>query len=144
MVGLDGIHHVSLKKFISAYPVIFGALIGIFIFLAIIVIVIWAPWIREGIDKHKFLFEAMWGTFALFAVSLNRFWPFRRRPDFWTILCTVLSLHFLALYLYTANFHDLTLGQLTVLMLAELFVIFSIVPWSTKHLSRVSRRGRLG
>ena len=133
---------MSLKKFISAYPLIFGALIGLVIFLAVFVMVIWAPWIGEGISRRKFLFEVIWGSFALFAVSLNRFWPFRRRGDFWTILCTIFSLHFLGLYLYTAYVHELTLGQLTVLMLAELLVIFSIVPWTTKRLSRVSRRGR--
>jgi hypothetical protein len=93
--------------------------LAFFIFLAIFVTVIWAPWVEEGIGRHKFLFEVVWGSFALLAVSLNRFWPFRRRADFRTILCTVLSLHFLGLYLYTAYVHDLTLGQLTVLMLAD-------------------------
>jgi hypothetical protein len=134
---------VSLKQFISVYPVIFGALVGLFIFLTILASAIWAPWIGEDIGRHKFLFEAIWGSFALFAVSLNRFWPLRHRSDFRTMLCTIFSLHFLGLYLYAAYVHDLTLGQLTVLMLAELLVIFSVVPWTTKHLSRVGRRGRV-
>jgi hypothetical protein len=133
---------VSLKKFISVYPVIFGALVGLFIFLTIVAMVIWAPWIAEGIGRHRFFFEVVWGSFALFAVLLNCFWPFRRQADFWTTLCTVFSLHFLGLYLYAAYVHDLTLGQLTVLMLVELFIIVSILRWSTKRLSRVSTRGR--
>jgi hypothetical protein len=133
-----------LRKFISTYPVTFGAFIGLFILLTIFVIVIWAPWIGESVSRHIFLVEAMWATIALFVVSLNRFWPFRRRRDFWTILCIIFSLHFLFLYLYTAHIHVLTLGRLTVLMLAELFLIFTIVPWSTKYLSRASRRGRAG
>jgi hypothetical protein len=133
-----------VKKFISTYPVVFGSLIGLFILVTIFVIVIWVPGTGESARRHKFLLEVVWGTLALFAVSLNRFWPLRRRSDFWTILFTIFSLHFLGLYLYTASIHILTMGQLTVLMLAELFLIFSIVPRSTKYLSRASRRGRAG
>ena len=81
---------VSLKKFISTYPIIFGMLVGLILVVGVIVIVDWLPKVSEAWDSHNEDVRSGFFTLGLFAIMIFRFWRFHRRGAFvfWaSILC---------------------------------------------------------
>jgi hypothetical protein len=132
---------LTLKKWITSYPELFGACIGLLIVIAIIAMVKWAPGIDDALDRHNTFVRDVWCTQALFVTTLVRFWPLRRRAAFWMSLTVLLAFHSLGIFLYRYYVHPLLLSQWTILIAVEVFIIFFIVPWLTRQFSRHDRRG---
>src|SRR5712691_12393523 len=80
MVEMPG--SVSAKKMITSYPVLFGALIALLLSGAIMVVVIWFPWIGEYHDGHKTLVQAVLFTAIYFmACGVGGAKPLSGRPS---------------------------------------------------------------
>jgi hypothetical protein len=114
----DSMPSMSVKRFITSYPMLFGACIGL-------VLLLHSPFVRD-----------VWCTQALFVTSLVGLWPLRRKSAFWISLTAFFALHSLGIFLYGTNVHPLLLSQWTILIFLEVFVIFFVIPSMTRLLSR--------
>lgn len=126
----------SLKGFITTYPTLFGAVIGLLIFCSVIVIVIWFPFIEVPMERHSTLVRDVWFTQALFVVSLVRFWPLRRRTAFWISMATFFLSHSLCIFLYSFCVRPILTSQWTILIVIEAVMAFFLLPWLTRRVGR--------
>ena len=133
---------LTLKNWITSYPELFGACIGLLIVIAIIAMVKWAPGIGDAWDRHNTLVRGVWCSLALFVASLVQFWPLRRRAAFWASMVILILLHSLGIFLYSFYVHPIVLSQWIVLMLVEGFVIFLGIPWLTHLFTHYTKRSR--
>jgi hypothetical protein len=133
---------LTLKKWITSYPELFGACIGLVIVVAIIAMVKWAPWIGDAWDTHNTLVRDVWCSVGLFVACLVQFWPLRRRAAFWVSIVILFLLHSLGIFSYSFYVHSIALSQWMVLMLVEGFVFFLVIPWLTHLFTHYARRSR--
>jgi hypothetical protein len=127
---------MSVKRFITSYPTLFGACIGLVLLLSVIAMNIWAPWLGDAWDRHSTFVRDVWCTQALFVTSLVGLWPLRRKSAFWISLTAFFALHSLGVFLYGTNVHPLLLSQWTILIFLEVSFIFLVIPRMTRLLSR--------
>jgi hypothetical protein len=130
---------MSIKKLITAYPMLFGALIGLVIFGAIIVIETWFPWIGKAWERHNKLVQSAWFTAGFFGVWVSRYWRWRRRGFFWASMCIFLLVHTLGVLYYATQIHPLALREWIVLLTVESFVVVFYMDWSTRRFGHPSR-----
>jgi hypothetical protein len=126
----------SLKGFVTTYPILFGALIGLLIFCSVVVIVIWFPSIEAAMEGRSTLVRDVWFTQALFVVSLVRFWPLRRRTAFWISMVSFFLAHSLCIFLYSFYAGPISTSQWTILIAIEAVIAFFLVPWVTRLVAR--------
>jgi hypothetical protein len=127
---------MSVKRFITSYPTLFGACIGLVLLLLVIAMETWAPSLGDAWDRHSTFVRDVWCTQALFVTSLVGLWPLRKKSAFWASLTAFFALHSLGIFLYRTNVHPLLLSQWAILISLEVFVIFLVIPRLTRLLSR--------
>jgi hypothetical protein len=121
------------RKLITAYPTLFGALLGVLLLVIIFSIVIWFPRVEEGWERHNSTIRDIWCTLALIIVTVNRFWALRRRIVFWTSLSIFFLFHSIGIFLYTKQVHPVLLNEWIFLALVESAILFFVLPWVTRR-----------
>jgi len=129
----------SAKKMITSYPVLFGALIALLLSGALMVIVIWFPWLGEAWDRHDRLVQAIWFTAAFFAVCIHRLWRWRRRRIFWASMSALFVLHVLGVFFYTTHVQPLLVWQWIILFYIEALITVSFLDWSIRRFGHLDR-----
>ena len=132
---------VSLKKFISTYPIIFGMLVGLILVVGVIVIVDWLPKVSEAWDSHNEDVRSGFFTLGLFAIMIFRFWRFHRRGAFvfWASILSLFLLHTASVILYTIRVHPLLLREWMALIIVEPFLIVIALNWMTKRFAHTQK-----
>jgi Na+/melibiose symporter-like transporter len=125
----------TVKKTITAYPTVFGLVIGLMLIGAIFVIVIWFPRIGDVWDRHDKTVRSVWCTLALFVVCLYSLSGWRHRRGFWLAISTFFALHIASVVFYSTYVHPLLLREWVVLLLVEAAVIAFGLDWLLEHLS---------
>jgi len=124
---------------IRSYPMVFGMLIGLVLFLGIIVIVDWFPRVSEAWDRHNRLVQSTWFTAGFFGVWINYYWQWRRRGFFWASMCLLFLVHILGVLYYANQVHPLVLRDWIVLLTIESFVLVFFMEWSIRRFGHPSR-----
>lgn len=127
-----------LKKLIAAYPILFGALIGLVIFGGIIVIETWFPRVGRAWERHNRLVQSVWCTAGFFGVWVARYWQWRRRAFFWASLCVFLVVHTLGVLYYAMQARPLVLREWIILLTVESFAIVFYMDWLTRRFGHTS------
>ena len=125
--------NAPLKRFIASHPVVLGALIGLLIFVAIIVMETWFPLVGKAWDRHSRLVQSVWFTAGFFGVWVSRYWQWRRRGFFWASVCAFLLIHILCVAYYATQIHPLVLSEWIVLLTVESFIVVFYMAWSTRR-----------
>lgn len=130
-----------MKKFATSYPVLLGALIGLFVCAAILVTVMWLPNLGDYLAVHKRFVQALWFTLAFYVVLLNRLWRWRERAAsaFWTSMVLLLLTHALAVYFYSTLVRPILVWQWAIIIAVEAFLAVTLVRWSTTRFGRSAR-----
>jgi hypothetical protein len=130
---------MSIKKVITSYPILFGALIGLVIFSAIIVTETWFPWIGKAWDRHYRLAQSVCFTAGFFGVWVSRYWQWRRRGFLWLSICVFFLLHTSGVLYYATQVHPLGLRDWLALLTVESFVVVFYMDWSTRRFGHPGR-----
>ena len=120
---------VQVKNAIKTYPMLFGALIGFLIFIAIIVEVTWFPWIGEYHDRHKRLVQAVLFTAAYFALYLYGLRRWRHQSAFWPTISVLFLLHVLGVFIYSTQVQPIVVWQWAVVGLLEYYAAAFFLGW---------------
>jgi len=123
---------------IRSYPMVFGMLIGLVLFLGVIVIVNWFPRVSEAWDRHNGLVQSIWFTAGFFGVWINYYWRWRHRGFFWASMCVLFLVHTLGVLYYAKQGHLLALREWIVLLTVESFVLVSYMEWSKRRLREIA------
>jgi len=134
--------NVPLKKTITSYPTLFGALIALLLCGAIFAITIWAPWIWDHLGRHKTLVQAIYFTAFFFAACVYGFWRWRRRGAFafWASMSILFVLHALGVFLYSTLVQPIGVWQWTILGLLECYTAAFFLYWSTRRFGHANMR----
>lgn len=134
---------MSIKKLLMS-PTASGILIGVLSLAGIIVMETWFPWIDRAWDRHKELVKAVWFTAALFVICIHRLWHWHRRNPFifWMSMGLLVLLHVVGVLCYTILVQPILGWQWIILLILEVFLIVSLVDWSTTKLRYMGRDQR--
>ncbi len=141
-IGSKCAEKMSIKKLITTYPMLFGALIGLVIFGTIIVIETWFPWIGKAWDRHNRLVQSAWCTAGLFGVCIYQFWDWQRRGRgvFWASMGIFFFLHVLGVFFYSVYVRPILIWQWVILGYLEAYAAAFLVGWSTHRFGHSNRR----
>jgi hypothetical protein len=130
---------MSVKKLIMS-PTGSGILIGVLTLAGLVVMETWFPWIGQAWRRHKELVKAIWFTLALFVICTYRLWHWHRRNPFafWMSIGLLFLLHVAGVLSYTILVQPILGWQWIILLVLEIFLIVSLVDWSTARFRRVA------
>ena len=131
---------VRVKRLITSYPLLFGIFISLLIFIAILVMQTWAPWIGEYHDRHKRLVQAVLFTGVYFPVYVYGLRHWRRRSVFWPTFCILFLLHVLGVFFYSIHVQPILVWQWSIVGLLEYYGTAFFLEWSTQRFSHHARR----
>lgn len=131
---------VSIKKLITSYPMLFGVLMSLVIFGAIIVVETWFPWIDEGLRGHKRLAQAILFTTVYFAVYFYGLRRWRRQGAFWPTIFVLFLLHLLGVFLYSTHVQPILVWQWPIVGLVEYYGAAFFLEWSTRRFRHFNNR----
>ncbi len=118
-----------MKRFVSSNPVIFGLLVALVMFAALIAMQTWFPSLGEAWKRNNRATQSVWFTAGLFGVLVNRFWQCRRRGVFWVAWFGLFAVHSIGVLLYSLHVHPLVLQQWILLLTIESIVVFLGLGW---------------
>ncbi len=124
---------MSVKKMIETYPTLFGAIITLPLLIAMMVIVIWFPWIGDYCDEHKRLVQAVFFTTFHFAIYVSVLRRWRRRRVFWPTILTLFLFHVLGVFFYSTHFQPILVWQWPIVGLLEYYAAAFFLDWSTRR-----------
>jgi lysylphosphatidylglycerol synthetase-like protein (DUF2156 family) len=126
---------------VRRFPTLFGALIGLAIFAAIIVIETWFPRVGEAWRRNNANVRSVYFTVVLCAVWIFRLRHSRHRNPFlfWATLCSISLLHVIGVLSYSILVHPLLLREWFILFIAESIVIVFGLDWLTRRFARPNR-----
>jgi len=132
-------------EFIKAYPMFFGAFVGLLIFGSIIVIETWLPGFAQVWENHYRFVQSLCFTAGLFGTLVIQFWNRRHRGAFWGAMCIFFLFHAFGVTYYSMHIQPLILRQWIILLILECGVIIFSVDWLTKRLGQLGKYvGKLG
>jgi hypothetical protein len=127
-----------MKSFITSHPILFGALIGVLLLLAIGVIETWFPSVDDAWTRHDALVRSIWFTAGFCVLWVGHYWRWRRRGFFWGFICVFLLVHSLGVFYYSAEVHPLVVWQWIVLLMVESYVAVFGMSWCIRRFARNS------
>ncbi len=130
---------VSVKKLISSYPMLFGALIALLLSGAIIVIVVWFPWIGEYHDRHRRVVQAVLFTAIYFVAYVYGLRRWRGQATFWPTIFALFLLHVLGVFFYSTYVHPILVWQWAIVGLLEYYGAAFFLEWSTRLFGHLDR-----
>ena len=128
--------HPPLKKFITTFPVVFGALIGTTLVGAILAMEIRLPGISHAWDTHIELVRSIWCTQTLFGLCIYHLWTWRHVRGFWQILLSFFAIHILGIFLFSIKVHPLRLQEWVGLLVFEALFIAYPLRWALQATDR--------
>lgn len=128
----------QLRRFIEAYPTLFGMIVGLFLVVGVIVIVDWFPRADEAWSRHNEDVRSAFCSLGLFAIMIFWFGRLRRRGAFvfWAAISSFFVLHAAGVILYSILVHPLLLREWMTILIVEPFVIIFALDWLTKRFGR--------
>ena len=132
-----------MQRFIASHPILLGVLIALLIFVAVIVMETWFPWVGKAWERHNRLVQSVWFTAGFFGVWVSRYWQCRCRGFFWASVCVLLLVHILGVAYYATQIHPLILGEWIVLLTVESFIVVFYMAWSTRRFGHSVRHKSL-
>jgi hypothetical protein len=132
---------MSVKKSIASHPTLFGASVGLIIFVGIIVMETWFPGVGRAWERHDELVRSVWCTIGLFGICVHFFWDWQRRGRrvFWLSMGIFFFLHVLGVSLYWVYVGPVLLWQWIILCLLEGYAAAFFVGWSTHKFGHTTR-----
>ena len=128
----------QLRRFIGAYPTLFGMIVGLVLVVGVIVIVYWFPQADEAWDRHNDDVRSAFFSLGLFALAifwLGR-WRLRGAFVFWASISSLFVLHAAGVILYSILIHPLLLREWMIILILEPFVIVFALDWLMKRFGR--------
>lgn len=135
-----------MKRIIISHPFVFGVLVALLLFCAIIVVETWFPSIEEGLRKHSRLAQAALFTAIYFAVYIYGLRRWRRAAAFWLTILVLFLIHILGVFFYSAYVHPILVWQWPIVGLLEYYAAAFFLSWWTQRLGHANMAGdpRLG
>ena len=127
------VENAPLKGLIASYPMLFGALVGVMLFVAMVVMETWFPRVGETWHRHYRLVQSVWCTVGFFAFWVSHYWKWRRRGFFWASVCVSFLVHTLGVVYYATQFHPLVLGDWIALLTVESLAVVFYMSWSIRR-----------
>ena len=120
-------------------PYLLGFSIGICFGLALLVSVVWFPWIGDA--KYKQLRDFLFFSVGMFIILIGRYWNVRRVPKLWLAFLILAGAHSVGCWLYITRVGSLSPMRLILLRRVKCFLrSFSSTGWRASRSIKMTRR----
>ena len=108
-------------------PYLLGFSIGICFGLALLVSVVWFPWIGDA--KYKQLRDFLFFSVGMFIILIGRYWNVRRVPKLWLAFLILAGAHSVGCWLYITRVGSLSPMRLILLTACEMLPAVFFINW---------------
>ena len=130
---IEGQRKVLVKKFITSYPILFGVLLVLLLFGALVAEEAWFPQVGQTWARHNRLAQAVLFTAVYFALYFYGLRRWRRQTAFWPTIFILLLLHVLGILFYSTQVHPIGVWQWPIVGLLEYYSAAFFLEWTGRR-----------